>query len=143
MNKKGFTLVELLAVIVILGFLTSVVTVSVLSSKKKANLEEAKMIEKEIASFGADVYMQKPEPGKYGMTYLEDFGLSIAYEKNEEDNTSEVLGIKSPTGKSYCSAYLHITDDIEFKGYIKCPGLYTTSGYDDTGIIEKTTESED
>lgn len=135
-NKNGFTLVELLAVIVILGFLTSVVSLSVINSKKKANVEEAKKLEKEIESFGADLYMDKRASGKYGMSELEPYGLVLQREEkvDESEDKGKALGIKNPSGKGYCYAYLEITSYIEFKGYIDCGSLYKTAGYDDTGI---------
>ena len=129
-------MVELLAVIVVLGILTSVVTVAVLDAKRKANVGEAQKIEDEIKSFGADVYMSVHTPGKYDITYLEDYGLVLSKDPNT------VLGIKNPNGRGYCTGYLEITSDIEFKGYVNCPNLYTTDNYNDSGAIKKVNESE-
>ena len=127
-NTKGFTLVELLAVIVVLGILTSIVTVAVLNAKRTANVGEAQKLEQEIESFGADVYLKKHEKRRYYLTELQEYGLVLM--KNE--STGEVLGLKNPNGRGYCDGYLEITEDVEFKGYINCPNLYTTPGYSDT-----------
>lgn len=47
-NKRGFSLIELLAVIVILGILTSIVTFSVSSIKKKKDLKNCENLIKNL-----------------------------------------------------------------------------------------------
>lgn len=47
-NKRGFSLIELLAVIVILGILTSIVTFSVSSIKKKQDLKNCENLIKNL-----------------------------------------------------------------------------------------------
>ena len=47
-NKNGFTLVELLAVIVVLGVIMAIAGTAVLGQRKKANIEVAKDMEKSI-----------------------------------------------------------------------------------------------
>lgn len=58
MNKKGFTLVELLATIIILGILVTVVYPTVIStiksSEKKAHYSEVKTIEKALKLYYLD-----------------------------------------------------------------------------------------
>ena len=117
-NKKGFTLVELLAVIVILGVIISIVTMSVLGTKNKANIEEAKKIEEQIKLLGSEVYLDKRETKIYQLDDLKEYGLKTP--------------IKNPSGKGICTGYLEITTDADFKAYINCPGVYTTDGYEAT-----------
>ena len=58
MNKKGFTLVELLAVIAILGIITGIATLSVFtiqnSSNKKTYETKVKMIERASELYGEE-----------------------------------------------------------------------------------------
>ena len=55
-NIKGFTLVELLAVIVILGLIMTIAGTSLISTRKEANKEEAKNIENTITKVGEELY---------------------------------------------------------------------------------------
>lgn len=53
---KGFTLVELLAVVVILGIIMTIAGTSLIGTRKKANKEEAKNIENTITKVGEELY---------------------------------------------------------------------------------------
>ena len=55
-NNKGFTLVELLAVVVVLGIISSIVTLSVIRIKNKAAEDACKKIEKQITDLGPQIY---------------------------------------------------------------------------------------
>ena len=116
-NKNGFTLVELLAVIVVLGIIMVIAGSSVNAIKKNANISEAKEIEEMIESLGADVYINYQE-GDYSIQDLYEKG----YLKSKE--------IKNPSGGENCSGYLQITKTQEgpvFKAHICCPHLYETN----------------
>ncbi len=112
-SKKGFTLIELLAVIVVLVVIMSIAGTAVLNQKKKANIEEAKKLEKTIETLGPDVWLNLKKTGKYGLSSLTGYGLK----KSE---------IKNPSGDGNCEGYLEITENKEFIGHICCPGLYQT-----------------
>lgn len=116
MNKKGFTLIELLAVIVILGVIMAVTSSAVLKQKAKANVEEAKKLEHSIETLGPEVWLEKKQPGEYGLNELTNYGLKSSQ-------------IKNPSGKGNCEGYLEITEDKKFIGHICCPGLYQTDSY--------------
>ncbi len=137
MNKKGFTLVELLAVIVVLGVIMSIAGSMVLKQKEKVNIEEAKKMENDIASLGPEVWLSKNKINqtspKYYLSELASYGLkteTIIDEKTKK----EIIGVKNPNGNGICYGYLQRTYEKEFKGHICCPGLY------ETGKTEKPSE---
>lgn len=112
MKKNGFTLVELLAVIVVLGIIMSIAGTAVLKQKKKANQGEVDSLYNTIKSLGPDVYLsEKTTPACYSAEWLKDKG----YLKSE---------IKNPANpKENCEAYLIINQDNTFDAYINCSGL--------------------
>ena len=114
LNRNGFTLVELLAVIVVLGVIMSIAGTAVLKQKKKANQGEIDSLYNTIKGFGADVYLsEKKDSACYSDTWLKGNG----YLKSEVSN---------PSNGEECKAYLIIdkndSNDM-FKAYIKCSGL--------------------
>lgn len=137
-NKKGFTLVELLAVIVVLGIIMSIAGTAVLKQKKKANLEEARKLEKTIADLGPSIYSYEYLTGnKDGNDYfykayksLSD-GSSIKISLSELKNAGYLKSdtISNPSGNGNCEGYLEVKKGPEFKAYISCENLYETSGY--------------
>ena len=119
MKKNGFTLVELLAVIVILGIIMTIASASLTKTKKEANIKEAQKIEKTIEDFGPEIYIDNREERSYTISNLYDMG----YLKSDT--------IKNPSGKGLCAATLEIESGPTFKAYVCCPGLYKTDGYVD------------
>lgn len=72
MKKNGFTLVELLAVIVILGIIMTIASASLTKTKKEANIREAEQIEKSIKDLGMEIYSYEKTLGIYDdKTYCE------------------------------------------------------------------------
>lgn len=115
MKKKGFTLVELLAVIVILGLVMTITSSLVINQKKKANQKEVESLYSTIKNLGADVYLSEKEDNAcYSDKWLKENG----YLKSE---------IKNPANSnSSCTAYLIINKKNEndmFEAYVECAGL--------------------
>lgn len=117
MKKNAFTLVELLAVIVILGIIMIIVGRNLTSTKREANIKEAQKIEKTLESFGPEIYID------YGAGVYDIEKLSgMRYLKSKT--------IKNPGGNGICTATLTISEGSTFNAEVCCPGLYKT-GVDD------------
>lgn len=115
MKKKGFTLVELLAVIVILGIVMTVVSSLVIKQKKDTNQKEVESLYSTIKNLGADVYLSEKEGNA---CYSDKWLVENGYLKSE---------IKNPANSnSTCTAYLMINKKNEnnmFDAYVECTGL--------------------
>lgn len=151
-NKSGFTLVELLAVIVVLGIIMAVAGTAALKIKKNANKEEAKKLERTIEELGASIYtfekaaggesqfnskFSNGQPFKINVKTLADAG----YLKNVVREGSSAW-LKSPSGGEPCTAYLLVDPTLSlggkmFESYIFCGGLYETKSvsYSDYPVI--------
>lgn len=118
MNKKGFTLVELLAVIVVLGIITTIAGSSVIKQRKTANQGEVETIYNDIKAFGPDVYMAEKN-NIDANTYFD-----VSYLRSNGYLKSDIKNPASP--KDTCEAYLLIdknSDDNMFEAYVNCDGL--------------------
>lgn len=114
-NKKGFTLVELLAVIVVLAIIMSIAGSAVMRQRKTANVEEAKKMEHDIETIGYEAYIGK-ETGKVFLVDLTKYGLKSS-------------SIKNPAGSNNpnCEGYVEIKSGPEITGHICCVGVYETN----------------
>lgn len=134
-KEKGFTLVELLAVIVVLGVIMAIAGTAVLNQRKKANIEEAKKIEQSITDLGPGIYSYESSVGSG--SFMQDFNKEQRFKISQ--NTLISAGyldgqIKNPSGNGNCDAYLVIdplSEDEMFKGYVDCPNLYATGQEDE------------
>ena len=123
MKKNGFTLVELLAVIVILGIIMVIVGRNLTSTKREANIKEAEKIEKTLEGFGPEIYIE------HGIdTYSTSFLSSKGYLKSST--------IKNPAGGEDCTASLIIESGPTFKAELCCPRLYKTGEGDYKGTCD-------
>lgn len=134
-NKKGFTLVELLAVIVVLGIIMSIAGTAVLKQKKKANLEEAKKLEKTIADLGPSIYsyesmLENKDDNDYFYKSYKNLSdgssIKISFAELKEAGYLKSETISNPAGKGICEGYLEVKKGPEFSGYICCNNLYET-----------------
>ena len=121
MKKNGFTLVELLAVIVVLGIIMVIVGRNLTKTRREANIKEVEKIEKTIESFGPEIYIDDKSIKTYNSQELYNKG----YLKSNI--------IKNPMGGENCSATLTISDGPTFEANICCPGLYKTDEEDYMG----------
>ncbi len=130
-NKNGFTLVELLAVIVVLGVIMAIAGTAVLRQRKKANIEVAKDMEKSITDLGASIYSYEriQDSSNFMDAYKTGDSFKISISELSKAGYLEGETIKNPSGGGDCSGYLVVDSsslDEMFKGYINCDGLYAT-----------------
>ena len=98
-NTKGFSLIEILVVLLIIGLLTTLVVVNVLPSQDKARIEKAKA---DIAILENALEMYRLDNYTYPST---DQGLKILVEPQENNNSYTNIYIKrlprDPLGNEY------------------------------------------
>lgn len=101
-KKAGFTLIEILVVLAILGTLYSLASKYLLDKPEKANISKAKM---DISTISNALEMYKIERGDFPK---EDDGIRILIENiNKEDDWSQSLKKlpKDPWGNEYIYKY--------------------------------------
>ena len=152
-NKKGYTLVELLAVIVLIGLLAAVTTTAIVRTRRKANEKLVNDLAKSLKQVGEDVYVYETLKGdktnengfykKFKSLSSDSFSISLSelkaagYLKNVKDGK-----FISPANSSQrCGGYLLVKKvglAPKFEGYVKCPGLKeaTTDGNAYNGNFE-------
>ncbi len=155
MNKKGFTLIELLAVIVVLGIIMTIVGVNVMNSRKKANINEAILLENSIEELGPNIYSYEYLSGDRGEgTFYTEYQnlptvtMDQAEGKGQATQTNNSLIIKlstlkdagylnsssieNPAGGGDCLGFLRVyktTEGPYFEGNLCCSRLYSTNMY--------------
>lgn len=85
MNKKGFTLVELLAVLIVLGVIATITTTVILNqvneSKNKLNSEQIKIVQSAAIDYGNDKGLSKQNGTKHKV-YLNTLVTEALINKN-------------------------------------------------------------
>ena len=128
MNKKAFTLVELLAVIVILG-VVSLIAIPAVMNRIKASEESAYEQNKEVLLAAGKLYFVNQS------IFLEEIGDSITITLSQLINAKEIERIKSPFNSTlYCNetgsfvhiekvanAYTSVGFAIEYSVTLECP----------------------
>lgn len=139
-NKKGFTLIEILAVIVLIGLVATVGISLIVSSRNKSNRKLAQGYEKTLETIGKEVYVYESLASgsafksKYNsLTTGEGFLVSLDKLKNAGYLTNLVNNkFPNPSNKGTCDGFLLIKKTSEgpvYKGFVNCGGLYTTPDY--------------
>lgn len=130
MNKKGFTLIEVMAVIIIISILLSLAGISYLKIRREADdKEKISLRQSVISSF--DMYRINNGVSVNTNIYLKNLNSSFTYAGKmcNVGNSSTIKVVKKTTGskqetyclKLYCNDNLVIDDysDDEQKAYCK------------------------
>ncbi len=108
MNKKGFTLMEVLTVIIVITAIMMIALPTISNISKKNNNELYKTYEK----------------------IIEEYALTNEH-KGEIVINIDQLGLREKIGDK-CNGYAYLINDrpLEYKAYILC-GDYRTTGYEE------------
>lgn len=125
-NKNGFTLVELLAVIVILGIIMTIATTSVIKNINDSKAKAKYIAAKEIVNI-AEAYIETEGADQYGCVAIIDMIEDEYLEKdttnprtgengfNEEDDKDQKVCKDGETEEQ--TGYNPINEGYEFEGY--------------------------
>lgn len=128
-NKKGFTLVELLAVVVVLGIIGSIVTMSVINIKNKAANDVFEKLVNEIEELGPQIYSHEMLYGvKNYSDYCKEINGTYTPATETTDASCEVDGeIKTDESENYFynkyqqnnTSFIITIDQLKEKGYLE------------------------
>ena len=132
--KKGFTLLELLAVIILIGFLLTIVVPSTIKILDSSIVNTMKIQEEEVeraAKIYLEDYCKTPIDSTKICTLNKSVTNGIVYYNGEvnlniliNNNYIERVSIRNVN----CEGRVIITNS-EPKAYLKCGDIYITDGY--------------
>ena len=151
-NKKGFTLTELLAVIVLLGLLSTAAITGLMSVRRNSNRKLAEKLENTLTQVGDEIYpYESVQESSAFMNAYDGLGenqnikitLSELRKSGFLKNLVKVDGeyklVSPANNKETCDGFIIITKvggAPVSKGYIKCNDLYTTTGFDSVSSVD-------
>lgn len=129
-NKKGFTLVELLAVIIILGVISTVIIFAVTSLINKAKLNYYKTMGNNLLAAGQDYYTTTKSARPKRLGYVASISLSDLVSENYFKEA------KTYDGKNTCSGFVkswrNSDGKYQYKACLDCGTEYQDSNCNDS-----------
>ena len=157
-NKKGFTLVELLAVVVLLGVIATTSVTVLLNNRKNANIKLAKKLEQTLTQVGDEIYPY--ESIQESSAFMDTFrGLNngdkrritldslrnASFLKNLVKEGGRYKLVSPVSDKVTCDGFIIVTKENnapKYQGYVKCNDLYTTEIKDNAGVVISSYDNE-
>ena len=137
MNRKGFTLVEILAVIAIIGILSLLIVPNVIESYRESVKHAMKTQENEVvdaAELFVEDYCRHPLSQYKGQCSIYSLSTSVSDKKytclSTLQNTKYIDEIVSQ-GAHCVSFAIYNEDYSNFKSYLQCGDKYQTQGIND------------
>ena len=134
MKNKGFTLIELMAVIVLLAILSTGSITLIMKSRKSANKKLYEGMERDIVTAGENLYSYEKISGNKTSDYFYPTYRKIEVEQSIYISAADLKDAgylkKMPNS---CKGFLQVMkmyDGPEFQGYIDCGTDYKTENYD-------------
>ena len=147
-NEKGFTLIEVITVVIILGVLTTVSTVSVYKYVKKSRKADYDNMEKTMYSAARNYILDKGmefEIGNSGTEGLEltaeelmksDYVEELKDPKNKSRNCSGFVKVRIPADENVGSTGdIEALDSYEYLISIACTNYTRCAHFDDKGSL--------
>lgn len=134
MKNKGFTLIELMAVIVLLAILSTGSITLIMKSRKTANEKLYEGMERDIITAGENLYSFEKISGNKASTYFYPAYKNLDVEKSIKININSLkaAGYLKSIPNNCHDGFLQVIkmyDGPEFQSYIKCDD-YVTDNYD-------------
>ena len=136
MKNKGFTLIELLVVVAIIGFLSSIILVSLSNARGKSNTARRKVDMKQIETA---LGLYHNENGSYPSSGGSWRGMTAAYGSYGTTGSTGYIPNIAPThiptlpidplGPTACDGYLYFSNGTDYKLLShNCPNTYPPAG---------------
>lgn len=124
-NKKGFTLIEILAAITILGILTGIAVVSVTKVIENGKKEHYNAAEENMSLAGQSYVQQNRSALPKAIGQKQKVYLKTLVDKKYIQPVKDYSDNECDLEKSYVQIYKYSQSDYSYVTYLKCPG-YTS-----------------
>ena len=121
-NKKGFTLIEILAAITILGILTTIAVVSVTKIIENGKKQHYTTAEENLSLAGQSYVQQNRKDLPKAIGQKKKINLKTLIDKKYIQPIKDYSENECDLTKSYVQVYKYTQSDYSYVAYLDCPG---------------------